>query len=326
MGVVSSCGMQTWELVTSLASIHDLPIKLVVPAPEIPSSVRRDCLSQFRLEDSSTEFLAPNSADGQERPDLRKSRDLKVIAESDLLIPVSIRESGSLSDILCSDSMARKRRVEGFQCRYDAESSSGVVCVEQSLNPEIHTLDDKYLFHWTRGTNAAWPDERKVDLYRDVMASTEWPRSGYDTLRRILESRRIIGSGKRVQGGGAVVSFSGLAPARVIPLMKWRARYHQMSFEPYAIGVKTELAHKLGILPVQYYDRTKTRPPDNEDQWQWQSAGQKTDWQQEDEYRHKSDFDFSRINPEDIRVICLNRTQAQGLRCNFPYPVTAMTT
>ena len=92
--------------------------------------------------------------------------------------------------------------------------------------------------------------------------------------------------------------------------MKWRARYRQMSFEPFGIGIEKNYAMAHGIKEVRYYQPSREKQLDGQDNWWWQSVGRKADWRIENEFRHKGDFDFSKV-PEDKRLIfCHYKRQA----------------
>ena len=121
-------------------------------------------------------------------------------------------------------------------------------------------------------------------------------------MRKILTGQAIIASSKNMPSNVKTVCFSGLIPKKVIGLMKWRARYCQMSFEPFGIGIERNYAMAHGIIEVRYYESSPEKQIDGQDNWLWQSAGRKTDWRDEKEFRHKGDFDFSKV-PEEKRII-----------------------
>ena len=101
----------------------------------------------------------------------------------------------------------------------------------------------------------------------------------------------------------------------ILPLMKWRSRYRQMSFEPYGIGIEKTTAIQLGIVPVHYY-RKKEYPKDKPP-WQLQSQGMKTDWKQEAEYRYPGDFNLSDIEPKKVAYFCHTRDEADFIEKSF---------
>ena len=104
------------------------------------------------------------------------------------------------------------------------------------------------------------------------------------------------------------------------PLMRWRSRHRQMSFEPYGIGIEKSVAESLSIQPVKYYQRGRTahKQENHEtERWQTQSEGVKTDWRAEDEYRHKGDVSLKALRPEDLMLFCHTAYEAECLKGRF---------
>ena len=115
----------------------------------------------------------------------------------------------------------------------------------------------------------------------------------------------------------ATVSFSALAPTEIIPLIRWRARFKQFSFEPYGIGIREEIALQYNIQPVIYYDKRLLVKVDSDLLYLTQSIGTITDWRHEKELRHKSDFDFSKISKNDLVLFCYSKDEATELENKF---------
>jgi hypothetical protein len=114
-------------------------------------------------------------------------------------------------------------------------------------------------------------------------------------------------------GNVPVVSLSDLSPVEVIPLMRWRARYRQMSFEPYGIGIERQVALEHGICPVRYYDRENGELPAAENIWLSQSAGTKGNWTAEREYRHRGDFNLGAIPRNKLLLLCHTAAEADQI-------------
>ena len=99
--------------------------------------------------------------------------------------------------------------------------------------------------------------------------------------------------------------------------MRWRARYRQMSFEPYGVGIRREIALSAGIESVQYVDRLSASSAPDDKGWLRQSRGQKSDWRQEKEYRYRGDFALRQIKPEGLVLFCRTNDEAERLRQSF---------
>ena len=326
-GLVGSIGIQTWELITALAVREKLPVRLFVPVTD-PGEFDSECDSltyQFDLDPKLTEFVpvfgsekAPSSVS------LMTRRDRLIVKQAQLLVPVSVREDGGMSNLITVARAFGRELVTDFEIGYEDRTSPLAADFSgHPVNPELQNIKRDYIIHWTRAANGPWPDERLVDFYRAIFASTSWPRSGLETLRRVAGQKRIIASFRHMPAGVATVSFSSLSPREVIPLMTWRARYHQMSFEPYGIGFGRKAAESAGIQPVIYSENANDSGDENE-RWRRQTKGRVTDWRQEEEYRIRGDFSFGSVRPEDVVLFCKTPQEAELLRRELPYRVVPM--
>lgn len=303
ISLVSSCGMQTWEMVTAVASLNNIEQTIVVPAASESDfeSLKAYLTDQFALDTSRVDFI-PLIYDTLSQKERQVLRDEKVVEACDILIPVSIKENGNMAKLLTQALGKNKNVVTSFKTEYVKKEQPLAYKIDISqLNPKIKMIKNEYVVHWTRSANSAWPDERLIDYYRAVINSREYPRDAFSALMNIIESRCIKSSKKNMPGKVSAISFTGLSPVEVIPLMKWRARYRQMSFEPYGIGIKREYGLKLGIKPVLYYDK-KEDLPKTVLMWLTQSIGKFTDWRNEKEFRYLCDFHLEDI-PENRLVL-----------------------
>ena len=309
----SSIGMQTWELITALASSEGIPLTLLIPAPtEEYREMRRVALKQFHLDKENVTFraLLPDKGEVYDKHKFMQERDRLIVRNADVLLPLSIRPDGQMSRLLAEGRDEGKPIIGSWKVEYETrEKTLGYSIRDEHLTDEIRRCGDEYLVHWTRGSNSPWPTEDAIDYYLAIVRSKSYPRSGLDTLCSIVEKRKIVASSRNMPEHTPTVSFSCLPPRELAGLITWRARRRLMSFEPYGIGLEREYASKLGIQPVRYYNRDSDRPSDVP-VWLTQSTGVKTDWRQEREYRNKGDFEFSEI-PKD-KLVCFTRTEGQA--------------
>jgi hypothetical protein len=319
-GLSGSIGLQTWELLLTLAVQNQARLKLYLPAETAGQFDRMvaSTVADFDLRPDETRFVRVPL--GRDKRVGMRSRDEAIAGEADLLLPVSIRSSGGMDRLLRTAAqdgrkvvdrrfqIARPDRAPGLKEDYSCLSVSDRI-----------TRPRDCLVHWTRAVSHRWPGERPIDFYRDILASNEWPRSGLATLKRIVATGRIRAGSRHLSSNVAAVSFSSLPPAEVVPLMRWRARYREMSLEPYGIGISRSIAERVGIRAVSYLDDVSRVTA--EDRWWHQSTGRKTDWRTEHEYRHRGDFDLNRIPPNAITIYCRNEREATRLRERFPYNV-----
>ena len=318
--VLTSAGMMTWELIASAARLRKAKQRLFIPASS-PQEFERKCHEasiQFDLEKGCIEPLFFQA--GSSRQEIARFRDECVIRSAEILLPICVRSKGSIEDLLDRYG-ATASVVSCYQCPYEKRTPATRYELDVGNVPdEFH--QGTHLIHWTRTSNGAWPGERKIDYYQAILQSDTYPRTAFHTLQNILATGTVRASSNHMPGKTAVVSFSGCAPAQFIPLMKWRSRYRQMSFEPYGIGLEREWALSCGIRPVRYLD-AKSEGPKPDEPWLCQSAGVKGNWRPENEYRYRGDFDLNAVPREKMMAYCLYERESQqiekemGIRCHY---------
>jgi hypothetical protein len=314
--LVSSTGMQTWDMITSLGSIENLSIQVfdISPISGIIDN-HKHLYSQFNLDPSLVEIIpVSNSLSIHSEKEIQRLRDHAIVEHSDILIPVSIRPDGKMKELINEAWIFGKTIIDTFQCLYEAQDKSFKYSISpDEISSEAINLDDRYLIHWTRACNDPWPDELSIDYYRSIIDSTQYPRSAFDTLMRIITSKHLIASSRHMPGNIPTVSFSGLSPSEIRPLMRWRARYTQMSFEPYGIGIDKHAAFEAGIRPVNYFEGKGVISDDNSRIWLTQSRGVKTDWRNENEYRYQGNLSLTQFSDHDVIVICRTKDEANRI-------------
>jgi hypothetical protein len=147
-----------------------------------------------------------------------------------------------------------------------------------------------------------------------MLSSNTWPREALATLKRIIQSGKILASSRHMPGKVPTVSFSSLTPLEVIPLIRWRARYAEMSFEPYGIGIERTTALESGVRPVIYGANADTADCEN---WLCQSPGNITDWRNEKEYRCLGDFQLDALPSDKLTLFCRFAEEVEALERKF---------
>lgn len=212
-----------------------------------------------------------------------------------------------------------------FQVDYERQQETLAYRVPvDKVNPELADLHSRFVVHYTRACNGPWPDESVVDYYRSVATSEEYPRGALATLLHIAATQRIIGSSRHMPRRTPCVSFTALPVAETVGLMRWRSRYHEMSLEPYGIAISKEVAERIGVRPVTYFDSNHRRPP-ADGAWCWQSIGQKTDWRAEQEWRARGDINLSDVPIDAVRLVCHTPEEAWRIREITGYVTIAIT-
>jgi hypothetical protein len=313
--IISSVGMSTWELITSLAVEYSLPLRLVLPCTdEYNFNQQIEYYSnEFKLNFQQTEVI-PLINDEKTESTIWQQRDNYILNKADIILPISIRKNGFFDRIINNSNQTELSINHNFTSEYEKKIEIHSYRIsEDELNPEFKKLKSDYICHWTRTSNSKWPNETLYDYYSAISSSKDYPRSAFETLKRIVLNNTIISSSKNIENKQSVVSFSGCSPAQMLPLMRWRSRYKQMSFEPYGIGIEKETALSVGIVPVKYYDRNGQNNIEEIPSWQRQSNGVISDWTKENEYRYNGNFDLSKISDKKKILICRFKKEADEL-------------
>jgi hypothetical protein len=185
----------------------------------------------------------------------------------------------------------------------------------KNIDTNIDKRLENYLIHWTRASNEPWPGETKYEYYDSIIrAKDRYPRTALDTLIRILAEKQLRASGKNYRKGMTAVAFSELPPSKALKLMKWRARYCQMTFEPYGIAFDRIYCESKNIKPVLYRPSGEYGTISEADKPYFQSKGTKGSWAPEKEWRHIGHFDFRRANSRCMKLIVRNKNEIKKMR------------
>ncbi|MEP0829547.1 MAG: hypothetical protein HRF51_13610 [bacterium] len=327
--IVASVGMNAWEIPLYFASRAGARLELVVPVirDDEVDDVRNYYCRQFQLKPAQVHFHFLTVPRGNtQKSTFQKERDLAVIKMADIVYPVSIRPGGNLEKLIEERRWSGGTIVPDFQAKYDRRSSECKVIIDLArLNPHLNRLLENNLIHWTRGTSAPWPDETSYQFYEDIIQTrNRYPRSALDTLRKILCQRKIIASCRHLRRGLRAVSFTGAPPLKAIELMRWRARYQEMSFEPYGIAVEKKAALDIGIRRVLYGDVAMFRNLESADRDYFQNAGKEGYWLPEEEYRYIGDFDLARLPEEKVTAVVWKKADIPEIGEKFKGRIIAL--
>jgi hypothetical protein len=310
-------GQNSWELPLSVAVAQGLRVQLVLP--DLAALPDFDGIEEVRTHfDLSSDCLVsfPTSrAPKESRSSMLFARDVAVCRAADLLVPISVRPGGTMASLVQQAEREGKPVERRFEIPYQKERANLAYSVDPSdVNSDIASEADRYLVHWTRGFSTAWPGERMIDYYLAVASSRKYPRTALDSLMNMATTKQIHATTTHMPGKIATVSFSGQILSQLLPLMRWRARDRQMSFEPYGLGIEKYVAEAVGIRPVTYLKPGRLDNVPLCDRWICQGSGRISDWRQEDEYRHKGSLDLNRVPPNRICLFCPTQREAYLLR------------
>ncbi|MBD3239675.1 MAG: hypothetical protein GF331_03750 [Chitinivibrionales bacterium] len=326
--VVTSVGMQTWELVLVAALRAGVPVDVYALCP--PAADRADVEAGIRAAFGLTgtdRVILLDSVEGTGKRDGLARRDARVVAAADILLPISVRPKGTMTATIARAAAGGTRLIETFTVPYSRRTAPLKFSLDPSrLSSVLMETTDTWLVHWTRTANGPWPTETARSYYDALLDSDTYPRGGFQTLCNILATGRIAASGRHMPARTPTVSFTGRPPHAFVPLMRWRARYREMSFEPYGIGIARSCAADYGIRPVVYHP---AGAPDHEafpaEAWLRQSTGRITWWGDEDEYRCVGDLDLRALPGDRLIAFCRTAGEARALTARYGIPAIGFT-
>jgi len=305
--LLSSVGMNSWEIPLFFASKLGAYQKICIPSLEgkKEDEIKDYYIRQFCLDEKLVEWEIVNIDESSKwKASFRINRDIKILHDAQILFPVSIRPRGNLDSLLSSLSNSDLNVMNRFITKYESRPRACKINIDlATIARSVDEMLDGYIIHWTKATSSPWPGETLYRFYEDVYNSkTRYARSGLETLKRILTERRLRSSAQHYRRNMAAVPFSDLKPTEAIQLMRWRARYQGMTFEPYGIGIRKEFTERLGIRKVLYGNPEMFQYLEKNDQPYFQAIGTKGFWIPEKEYRHIGDLDL-RLIPNDMIII-----------------------
>jgi hypothetical protein len=303
--LITSFGINTYDLVAYLGAAYDARMILLVPSVEMGDmQTVMHVLDQFNLNASKVSFL-PIETDTRTPKGWWLERDRTAIGLSDLILPVSVNPTGNLAEMI-EDSKGSGATIDDrFSVRYERSSRRLYSPVYQSSLAITRDSPWPYITHWTRSFNGPWPGQKLHDYYRMVTCSEmSYSHSGPNSLKNILQCGVIFGTSQRIRQGYNVVSFTDHHPAEAIKLMKWRARFVRWNFEPYGVAIDRAYAEFLGIRPVIYGASSEFAGLPERDKPYFQNLGEKGgDWKPEQEWRFHGNLSLGSIPPDKMRII-----------------------
>lgn len=310
--ILSSIGMSTWEILTIAASELQLQIEIYIQIREkqTEQEVIADTISEYNLNSKLVSFVSIFEDSDKE---FQKKRDMSIISSANTIYPISVRSNGNLEKLFIENKIEVNN---SYNTAYEKRKGKIAYTLDSSmLSKEIQNISDDYIIHWTKTSKDKWHHERQSDYYSDVLHSDNYPRKAIDTLNNILKLKTIYATPTHMPQNIPTVSFTSLTPQQMIPLFKWRSRYQEMSFEPYGIGIKKNIAVSKKIQEVLYYEKSDSHNVlnSNSDVWLTQSKGMYTNWESENEFRHLGDFHFAEINKNDIILFTRYKKEADQL-------------
>ncbi|HUU44272.1 MAG TPA: hypothetical protein VM118_00955 [Acidobacteriota bacterium] len=319
--VMSSIGMNTWELVTWNVGPHGGCLELVVPAGPTENLIADFDLDPQRV---TTHQIAAGT-ESRNPKSWWPERDRAIIERADIILPISLNPGGQLAMLLQQirpDQIIDNRFTTAHRPQPHHERS--LVDIDR-LTDTMRAWSGDFIIHWTRSSHGPWPGETRAQFYSDMVGSGDrYCRSACDTLRRILDERTLRASSWRIAGATPMVAFTELSPVESIPLMRWRARWARWAFEPYGIAIRGDVAERIGTRAVRYVSAKQWRSlPGDERLFAHRIGMEPNLWPAEREWRVKGDVDLSAVPRDALRIIVRGCSETPAVACLTDGTVTS---
>lgn len=363
--LVTSDGLTTHPFVSQLSEMMGLPFVDVRLAPARRATSRWfDWLAEAADLDRTANvcpvFVSPTlQGDEHSLPD----RDLIVSLLADQLWVLSLRPSGSLTEILTrrladpgfspgsirllcgeglvSEQLAQPLQEPGAVCWYltskgetqnEPKPEATEKCLSASAFPGIEDLDEsEWLTHCTRQAALHVSTKAEEEQIEKLVLSEPDDRSPFASLLRIISEGRLHASSEGIRGGFSVVCFSARSLSELISRRTWQRHRTRWDFEPYGLCIRKDALLKLGAAPVCYgNDETWEQLAEDKRAWFQKSESQigdrTVDWTEEMEWRTVGDIDLTRFGSADAFAFAPTQEEAVELqpRCRWPVRVISV--
>ncbi len=318
---LSSLGEITYELTLNSLSRVGATVEVVVTVEQLKKyaddeeSLERYLFDEFKLPSEHLRLLTVE-VDESKKVNSQHLRDHEILFRADVIVPISIRPGGFWDTEISANSALSAKVDSRFKVPYQSNSTTIKERYDnRQLNPKTALRLDKCLVHWTRTTNHHWPGEKRWE-FLDALAEAHntYPRSALCTLQRILVEKRIRGSARHMPNSTAMVSLTSGSLTESVSLMKYRARYREMTIEPFAIALPLEAAKGLGASQVTYYTPPEMTLLSQKEKLFAHSTGvSDTDWKKEKEWRVLGDVDLTSVWNE-LLILTENEIQANKIK------------
>ena len=315
--LLTSLGMNTWELTLAIAAQIELPVLIVVPQSRDDSRYSNDILNRFNLRADRVRFIFINYSHSRSKKSWWADRDEYILEKADLLFPVSVRPGGRMEQGL--DSHSAKVQSQ-FRILYDKTVRRRPVYQDIPLNREI--MGGNWLIHFTRSTPGPWPGEREIDYYRRIMSSTdEFCNSAIRTLNHILDEGTIRAGSRNLRARQKGVSFTVGLRSDPGMFFRYRPRLVNAYFEPYGIAIDKKAAKKVGIRPVIYGDTADYKMLKDSERPFFQNIGKNDIWREEKEWRYIDNLDLRLFPLGAVRVIIYHAGERRRIKSRVPFEI-----
>lgn len=322
MTVLTSLGMNTWEILLTYASILNTGVIIFIPDPVTgKNELLNEIRARFRLSEARTGFMFPGDSAGKSRRERMQYRDRRIAEQSDVIYPVAVRDQGMMESLLDE---YREKVAPIFSIPYGNRSRLRPRYDNRKFNDRI--VHNNMIVHFTRSNSEPWPGESDYQYYSGIIDSGEnYYHSARNSLLHILSDKKISASCRNIRGGFRVVGFSGINEENAASLFRYRPRLVNPYFEPFGICISEKDALRFGIKPVVYGPPQVYSELSTETKPFYQNYGSFGEqWRLENEWRYQGDFDFSNIQSNKIQIVVPGEEDIKSIQGNTDSEVIAL--
>ncbi len=309
--IVTSVGSVGWDYITWYAAKRRASLWIIFP-PEGTDKLKQisdKVVQNLNINEKTATFFMPILSKAVSKSEKLSIRDQFVFSFAHKHNLICIRKKSTWTKYFNQLSQVNR----DYQVDYpDKHSEIWKPLLKSRKLASDSTVESKnYLIHWTRGANGPWSGESEADYLEALTDNISGnPRNGYHTLKKIVLSKLLRGSGKMIKGGEPVICFTDTNFTEIFKLIRYRATLGRWNFEPYGIGFPRDLLKSIGARCVSYGSREKYDELSAEEKpyFQYDNAGTKngrisSNWLIEGEWRLIGDLDFESIIRKVILIV-----------------------
>ena len=290
--LVTGLGRAPYEVALFQAKKLGVPAVIVLAEPYSNAGFTEDINSILPVRHL---LIAPREI---EKVDANVLRDQRVGEFSDRAFAIHVRANGTMARL------AERLRGLGLEVIEVVSSDNDVDL--KPIVPTNHWADAwrsdswEYLTHYTRTPEGLWPGEKLSTYFEWLLNGPQTEhRDAAATLQRILTEKKIRGSGLRLPGNLAMVSFTALSPWRFSEWQQYRRGLQHWNVEPFGIAIRRDVLEKLGARPVQYFSKMELKRVNPETR----SYAQNDEWKQEEEWRLEGDVRLDALPADSFKIV-----------------------
>ncbi|QDV70800.1 hypothetical protein Poly24_45320 [Rosistilla carotiformis] len=182
-----------------------------------------------------------------------------------------------------------------------------------------------YLIHCTRERVGAWPDQSDEDYFDELLTGRSAPDPGpLGTLRRILQTQRLLATDRLTRGGQRVTCFSARPLPALLRSRVFRAHLGRWDYEPFGIAIRRRVLQSRGGRPVIYGDDSDFDSLESTERAFFQNRGTTHDWTAEQEWRIAGDVSLAEISANDAFVFVASSSDADRIAAYSRWPIAVV--